>query len=133
MIVCGDDGLARRLATELHVLYGENVVLVVPPAGTAEHPRTRFGARRAAGPRVIEAREPHDGTLIEAGLDDAAALALTYEDDEVNIRAALAARRANPRLRLVIRAYNRKLGEQLSALLDQAGAGGEGGELLAEL
>ncbi|WP_030902188.1 NAD-binding protein [Streptomyces sp. NRRL F-5126] len=127
MIVCGDDGLARRLATELHELYGESVVLVAPPAGTPEHPRSRFGTRRAQGPRVIEAREPHDGTLIEAGIDDAVALALTYEDDEVNIRAALAARRANPRLRLVIRAYNRKLGEQLSALLDQAGSGPDGG------
>ncbi|WP_329460490.1 potassium channel family protein [Streptomyces sp. NBC_01497] len=123
MIVCGDDGLARRLASELHELYGERVVLVMPPAATAVRPRARFGARRASGLRVVEAPELRDETLTEAGIADAAALALAYEDDEINIRAALAARRANPGLRLVIRLYNRRLGEQLADLLDQAGAG----------
>lgn len=42
-----------------------------------------------------------------------------YEDD-TNVRAALVARRLNPRLRLVIRLYNRKLGQHLEELLDQA-------------
>ncbi|MGQ4510829.1 NAD-binding protein [Streptomyces sp. DW26H14] len=125
MIVCGDDGLARRLATELHELYGESVVLVMPPAGTAERPRARFGARRPTGLRVIEASELRDETLADAGIADATALALAYGDDETNIRAALAARRANPGLRLVIRLYNRRLGAQLADLLDQAGAGAD--------
>ncbi|MCA1223275.1 NAD-binding protein [Streptomyces sp. 8L] len=125
MIVCGDDGLARRLATELHELYGESVVLVMPPAGTAERPRARFGARRPTGLRVIEATELRDETLADAGIADATALALAYGDDETNIRAALAARRANPGLRLVIRLYNRRLGAQLADLLDQAGAGAD--------
>src|SRR5262249_11798825 len=31
MVVCGDDGLAHRLAAELRVVYGEQVTLVVPP------------------------------------------------------------------------------------------------------
>lgn len=53
---------------------------------------------------------------------DAAALALVHGDDETNIRAALAARRLNPQLRLVIRLYNRKLGQHLEHLLDQAAA-----------
>jgi hypothetical protein len=48
-----------------------------------------------------------------------------YKDDETNIRAALAARRLNPRLRLVIRLYNRKLGERLAQLLDQATPGAD--------
>lgn len=47
-------------------------------------------------------------------------LALVYEADDTNIRAALVARRLNPRLRLVIRLYNRKLGQHLEELLDQA-------------
>ncbi|MET9872360.1 potassium transporter TrkA, partial [Streptomyces sp. NPDC006386] len=33
MIVCGDDGLAHRLAAELRGVYGEQVRLVVPPSG----------------------------------------------------------------------------------------------------
>ncbi|MFE3475282.1 NAD-binding protein [Streptomyces bacillaris] len=72
--------------------------------------------------RIMEAPEPSDDVLEEAGVDRAAALALVYEDDERNIRAALTARRLNPRLRLVIRLYNRKLGLHLEELLDQAAA-----------
>ncbi len=55
-------------------------------------------------------------------MERAAALALVHDDDETNIRAALTARRLNPRLRLVIRLYNRKLGLHLEELLDQAAA-----------
>ncbi|MFJ4855625.1 MULTISPECIES: NAD-binding protein [unclassified Streptomyces] len=72
--------------------------------------------------RILQAHEPSDEALEEAGVDTAAALALVYEDDERNIRAALTARRLNPRVRLVIRLYNRKLGQHLEALLDQAAA-----------
>ncbi|MCC8480775.1 NAD-binding protein [Streptomyces globisporus] len=72
--------------------------------------------------RIMEAPEPSDDALEEAGIDRAAALALVYDDDERNIRAALTARRLNPRLRLVIRLYNRKLGQHLEELLDQAAA-----------
>ncbi|MFI1930864.1 NAD-binding protein [Streptomyces sp. NPDC020330] len=72
--------------------------------------------------RIMEAPEPSDDVLEEAGVDRAAALALVYDDDERNIRAALTARRLNPRLRLVIRLYNRKLGLHLEELLDQAAA-----------
>ncbi|MEY7981629.1 potassium transporter TrkA, partial [Streptomyces pilosus] len=31
MVVCGDDGLAHRLAAELRGVYREQVTLVVPP------------------------------------------------------------------------------------------------------
>ncbi|MET8125595.1 NAD-binding protein [Streptomyces sp. NPDC005065] len=72
--------------------------------------------------RILEAAEPSDEAFEEAGVDTAAALALVYDDDERNIRAALTARRLNPRVRLVIRLYNRKLGQYLETLLDQAAA-----------
>ncbi|MFI2240191.1 NAD-binding protein [Streptomyces chrestomyceticus] len=74
--------------------------------------------------RVLEAPEADDDTLAEAGIGAAEALALVYDDDETNIHAALRARRLNPRLRLVIRLYNRKLGQYLEQLLDQAAAVG---------
>ncbi len=60
--------------------------------------------------------------LADAGVERAAALALVYDDDETNIRAALTARRINPRLRLVLRLYNRRLGQHIEELLDQAAA-----------
>ncbi|MEO3974849.1 NAD-binding protein [Streptomyces sp. CAU 1734] len=141
MVVCGDDGLAHRLADELCEIYQEQVTLVVPearqpqPAGdrrtgrrlgflgrnTAAGNRPPGGGPPSAGAlRVIEAAEPAGEVLTGAGVPGAAALALVYEDDEVNVRAALTARRLNPRLRLVIRLYNRKLGQHLEELLDQA-------------
>ncbi|GFN05249.1 hypothetical protein Smic_38050 [Streptomyces microflavus] len=151
MIVCGDDALARRLAVELRFVYGERVTLLLPPGRDANSPETPltqrgraaalFGRMSAAmnrtaaagnggndtnagveAVRIMEAPEPSDDVLEEAGVDRAAALALVYDDDERNIRAALTARRLNPRLRLVIRLYNRKLGQHLEELLDQAAA-----------
>lgn len=77
--------------------------------------------------RVVESAEADDRALVDAGVERAAALALVHEDDETNIRAALTARRLNPRLRLVIRLYNRKLGQHLETLLDQAAAVAEPG------
>ncbi|AOR33023.1 potassium transporter TrkA [Streptomyces fodineus] len=81
--------------------------------------------------RVLEAVEITEAVLAEAGVERAAALALVFDDDETNIRAALTARRLNPRLRLVLRLYNRRLGQHIEELLDQAAAlaagDGEGG------
>ncbi|MDX3507704.1 NAD-binding protein [Streptomyces caniscabiei] len=142
MIVCGDDGLAHRLSDELRDVYREQVTLVAPArsgvaAGTSPTGRDRatalFGRvssvmTRAAGTapdatgdgHVLEASELTDEVLAAAGVARATAVALVHEDDEVNIRAALIARRLNPQVRLVIRLYNRKLGQQLEELLDQA-------------
>ncbi|MEU0965835.1 NAD-binding protein [Streptomyces sp. NPDC005917] len=155
MVVCGDDGLAHRLAAELRMVYGEQVTLVVPPNERIARPPVVGRARAAsaalldrvvsaavgrangnggnggAGPvtgegprgeRVLEAVEATEAVLAEAGVERAAALALVYDDDETNIRAALTARRLNPRLRLVLRLYNRRLGQHIEELLDQAAA-----------
>lgn len=168
MVVCGDDGLAHRLAAELRGVYGEQVTLVVP-ASERSVPAPVVGRARAAsalldrvvtaavglagngggggasggggtaaggtggggggaggeppgGIRLMEAAEPTETALAEAGVERADALALVYDDDETNIRAALTARRLNPRLRLVLRLYNRRLGQHIEELLDQAAA-----------
>ncbi|MEU5252788.1 NAD-binding protein [Streptomyces longwoodensis] len=157
MVVCGDDGLAHRLAAELRGVYGEQVTLVVPASERTVRPPVVGRARAvsaalldrvvsaavnraggaangaggpdasavgepAAGQGTLEAAEPSEAVLAEAGVERAAALALVYEDDETNIRAALTARRLNPRLRLVVRLYNRRLGQHIEELLDQAAA-----------
>ncbi|MFE6525953.1 NAD-binding protein [Streptomyces sp. NPDC057794] len=151
MIVCGDDGLAHRLAAELRGVYGEQVTLVVPPSGrrvrqpvvgraraasaalldrfvSATAGRTGAGTGTSgaepasAAEQVVEAAEITEAVLGAVGVDRAAALALVYDDDETNIRAALTARRLNPRLRLVLRLYNRRLGQHIEELLDQAAA-----------
>ncbi|MFJ8826625.1 NAD-binding protein [Streptomyces sp. NPDC102467] len=147
MIVCGDDALAERLGAELRDLYRAQVTIVVPPMRVAAEPQVGNGGRvRAAAllsrvqaamnraapsptaslagqaPRVMEAALLDEEVLTEAGVAEADALALVHDDDETNIRAALAARRLNPRLRLVIRLYDRRLGQHLAQLLDQAAA-----------
>ncbi|MFJ9821598.1 NAD-binding protein [Streptomyces sp. NPDC101151] len=159
MVVCGDDGLAHRLAAELRGVHGEQVTLVVPPNertarppvvgraraasaalldrvvnaavglgggnggnGTAAHGGTGGTAHRPDGERVLEAADLTEAVLAEAGVERAAALALVHDDDETNIRAALTARRLNPRLRLVLRLYNRRLGQHIEELLDQTAA-----------
>ncbi|MFD7626737.1 potassium channel family protein [Streptomyces sp. NPDC059851] len=150
MLVCGDDGLAHRVAAELLDVYGEPVTLIVPTAREAEralgHGRIRihtggpglgllarvplarqWDAASAERPparelRIVEAAEPDEAVLAAAGVGGAPALSLVYEDDDRNVQAALVARRLNPRLRLVIRLYNRKLGLHLAELLDQAAA-----------
>lgn len=123
MVVCGDDALAVRLAGELHDIYRQPVTLLVPDADT-------IGPEPPPTTRIVEADTPDAAALREAGAAQAEALALVYEDDATNIRAALTARRINPRVRLVIRLYNRKLGGYLAELLDQAAvvAGGSAGE-----
>ncbi|MEV6835818.1 NAD-binding protein [Streptomyces sp. NPDC051133] len=151
MVVCGDDGLAYRLAAELRGVHGEQVTLVVPPnertarppvvgraraasalldrvvsatvgRSGAPAPPTAAGTGAGSGERVLEATELTEAVLAEAGVERAAALALVHDDDETNIRAALTARRLNPRLRLVLRLYNRRLGQHIEELLDQAAA-----------
>ncbi|MFI6659905.1 NAD-binding protein [Streptomyces sp. NPDC050523] len=146
MVVCGDDGLAHRLAAELRGVYGEQVTLVVPPSERGVRTPVVGRARattaalldrvvnatvnRASGAtaepvgtaQLMAAAEPTEEALGAAGVERAAALALVYDDDETNIRAALTARRLNPRLRLVLRLYNRRLGQHIEELLDQAAA-----------
>ncbi|NXY93272.1 NAD-binding protein [Streptomyces sp. BR123] len=153
MLVCGDDGLAHRVAAELLDVYGEPVTLVVPAAREAERvlghthgyghgqgPGAGIGLFARVPParpwdavpaaerpavrelRIVEAAEPDEAVLAAAGVGGAPALSLLYEDDDRNVQAALVARRLNPRLRLVIRLYNRKLGLHLAELLDQAAA-----------
>ncbi|WP_063734641.1 NAD-binding protein [Streptomyces sp. RTd22] len=161
MIVCGDDALAHRLAAELHGVYRARVTVVIPGGGSLAESTgqrlaggpaaTLFGRFTAAvgrvplprqpvaddepdaSVRVVEAHALDDGVLTEAGVEHATALALVHDDDETNIHAALRARRLNPRLRLVIRLYNRKLGQHLEELLDQAARVADPGMDPAEL
>ncbi|MFD7976343.1 NAD-binding protein [Streptomyces sp. NPDC059071] len=127
MVVCGDDGLAHRLADELRDVYRQRVVLIVTeeraeerPAGQVTAPADTTSGGMVVPVQVMTAPAPTREALLRACVDRATALALLYEDDETNLRAALAARRLSPGLRLVVRMYNRKLGQHLEELLDEA-------------
>lgn len=111
-------------------LFGRMSAAMTRAAGTPTAPVAPGDTPPPDLERVVEARELDEDVLLDAGVGHAAALALVHDDDETNIRAALAARRLNPRLRLVIRLYNRKLGRHLAELLDQAAALGTTGTAL---
>ncbi|MFC0597889.1 potassium channel family protein [Streptomyces palmae] len=114
-------GSSSRAGVRAAALFGRLTAAVgrVPmPAPAADMDRPASGA----AVRVLQPAGVDDEVLAAAGVAQAAALALVFDDDETNIHLAMRARRLNPRLRLVIRMYNRKLGQHLEELLDQAAA-----------
>jgi Trk K+ transport system NAD-binding subunit len=94
-------------------MLGEPVVAVVP---AAEPDIARLLAERDV--EVIIGSPTDTTTLLEAGVGNARALALVSEDDEGNLHAALAATELNPKLRLVVRMFNVRLGQRIDGLFD---------------
>jgi Trk K+ transport system NAD-binding subunit len=112
MIVCGDDPLAHRLVEELVRRYPVDVTVLL------RSKRLNHGPRIAelTGVRVIEAPQLDAAALTTAGVADADAVAIVYQDDVGNIHAALRAQELNPRVRLVIRMFNMRLGHGVRAM-----------------
>lgn len=121
MIVCGGNALARRLARELALVYRQRVTVILPSERGGEQATGIEALARdpRMSVRLVHAEVPDDRALREAGVEEAAALALTSGDDQLNIHVALRARRLNPEVRLVIRMFNRRLGRHLEELLDR--------------
>ncbi|MFI0712347.1 NAD-binding protein [Streptomyces inhibens] len=121
MVICGDDGLAHRLAVTLDAVCGEAVTVVLPSRREGHAPEIAALHRDPHSPiELLVAARPDEQTLRAAGVERAAALALTYRDDQVNMTAALLARSLNPSIRLVIRMFHRERGRHLERLLDRA-------------
>ena len=110
LIVCGDTPLAYRIARELTGRYGETVVVVLADR-TKNH-----GPRLAALHRVtvVEHARLSGDAFTDAGVATARAAALVGWDDLENFHAALRAQELNPELRLVVSAFNRRLGDHIS-------------------
>ena len=141
MVVCGDNALAQRVCKELATVYRQHVTVVLPSLRGGNHGPQIAGLVGASELSVeaVEARVPDDAALIQAGIERASALAITSGDDQLNIYIALRARRINPQVRLVIRMFNRNLGQYLADLLDRAArlsraraAGGAVGSAVAD-
>ena len=109
-IVCGDGPLAHRIAHELTSRYGEEVVVILPDRSKNHGPQVSA----LSGVAVLERAELTDETLTEAGVTSARALALVREDDLGNLHAGLRAQELNPGLRLVVAAFNSRLGDNIS-------------------
>jgi Trk K+ transport system NAD-binding subunit len=108
-IVCGDGSLAYRIASELTSRYDEAVVVVLPD------PARNYGPQitALAGVAVLSHAALTSDAFIEAGIATAQGLALVGSDDLVNFHAALRADELNPGLRIVVAAFNRRLGQHI--------------------
>ncbi|MEU7865171.1 NAD-binding protein [Dactylosporangium sp. NPDC049140] len=114
VVVCGDDPLAHRLVAELVQQYGVHVTVILPSAKRRHGPDiVRLLAEHGPGGRVIEAERPDTEAFERADLAGADALALVKQDDIGNLDAALQAQELNPRIRLVIRMFNLRLGHSV--------------------
>jgi len=108
-IVCGDGSLAYRIASELTSRYDEGVVVVLPD------PAKNYGPQitALAGVTVLSHAALTSDAFVEAGIATARGLALVGSDDLVNFHAALRADELNPGLRIVVAAFNRRLGQHI--------------------
>jgi Trk K+ transport system NAD-binding subunit len=109
-IVCGDNPLAYRIARELTDRYGQYVVVLL-----ADKLRNH-GPQIATLPGVVvrEHAELTSEALADAGVATARAMALVGPDDLANFHGALRAQELSPELRLVVAAYNRRLGDHIA-------------------
>jgi Trk K+ transport system NAD-binding subunit len=109
-VVCGDNPLAYRIARELTRRYGEDVVVVLADKAKNHGPRIAS----LPGVTVREHSALSAEAFTDAGIASARAMALVSSDDLANFHAALRAQELNPDLRLVVAAYNRRLGDHIS-------------------
>lgn len=109
-VVCGDNPLAYRIARELTRRYGEDVVVVLADKAKNHGPRIAS----LPGVTVREHSSLTAEAFTDAGIVSARAMALVSPDDLDNFHAALRAQDLNPDLRLVVAAYNRRLGEHIT-------------------
>lgn len=105
LIVCGDDPLTYRLASELVTQHGRQVTVVLPDRRRNHGPQI---SRLAV--RVIEAEHLDADAFRRARVATADAVAVIRQDDVGNIHVALQAQELNPRVRLVLRMFNLSLG-----------------------
>lgn len=113
LIVCGDDPLAHRLIEELVARYPVEVTAVLPSVKRHHGPQI---AALVGKDRIVQSDRLDEDTLRSAGIATADAIAFIKQDDVGNIHAALLAQELNPKIRMVVRMFNTKLGRGIKRL-----------------
>jgi voltage-gated potassium channel Kch len=107
VIIVGGDALALSAAREIVQLRGHRVVVLWPDDA-------EFGAAvEAVGAVFVAGRPERSDGLAAAGVEDAVSILTLSRDDQLNLHAALRARDANPRIRIVLRQFNRALAAKI--------------------
>jgi len=106
-LVVGDDALAISTAAEICRLP-EHRVTVLGPGGE------EFAASAmAVGASFVAGRADSSDSLDRAGVGSATTIIAVSRDDQLNLHAALLARDVNPRIRIVLRQFNRTLAHKI--------------------
>jgi Trk K+ transport system NAD-binding subunit len=104
----GGDELALRVTEELCATQGHRVALMWHHDPELANRVERFGAEFLGFP-------PNEfDTLRAAGVPEAASIMALSEDDRLNLQVALKARNLNPKIRVVLRQFNRQLGRKIA-------------------
>src|ERR1041384_2997777 len=107
MIIVGGDALALSTARELSLLQGRRIVVLWP--ADLEFAR----AVEAVGAQFVAGRPDSRAGLEMAGVAEAVTILALSHNDQLNLQAALRARDANPRIRIVLRQFNRTLAAKI--------------------
>src|SRR5258708_28993479 len=107
MIIVGGDALALSTARELCQLRGRRIVVLWPANAEFD------GAVERVGTDSVGGRPASRDGLETAGVAEAVTILALSRDDQLNLQAALRARDANPRIRIVLRQFNRTLAAKI--------------------
>ncbi|WP_327682519.1 NAD-binding protein [Kitasatospora sp. NBC_00458] len=113
-IVCGGNALAHRLTLELVEHYEVPVVVLVPDRTRDHAPQIEQLDGVAV---VVEYSSVTEEALRAVRVETARGIALVEGSDQENIHAALSAQGHNPDIRIVLRMFNQRLGENIERLL----------------
>lgn len=106
-LVFGDDALALSVAADIIRLRGHRVTVLGPGNDAFAKSVAAIGAELVSG-------LPHQGDSLErAGVGAASTIIAVSRDDQLNLHTALLARDANPRIRIVLRQFNRTLAHKI--------------------
>jgi voltage-gated potassium channel Kch len=107
ILVVGGDALAVRVCEELCSTQGHRVALVWPHNHELAKQLERIKCEYLpVSPNDVEA-------LRQVGVPEATSLMALDEDDRVNLQVALKARDINPKIRIVLRQFNRTLARKI--------------------
>lgn len=101
MIIVGAGALALSTAQELCLIPGQRIVVLWPADDEFASEVEAVGARFVAG------RPDSRDALAAAGVAEAITILALSTDDQLNLQSVLRARDANPRIRIVLRQFNR--------------------------
>ncbi|HEX5320214.1 MAG TPA: NAD-binding protein [Stellaceae bacterium] len=107
VLIVGGDALALNTAREICQLHGHAVTVL----WREDHEFAR--SVEAIGARFVAGAPGRYGSLDRAGVREAVTILALSADDQLNLRASLRARDANPRIRIVLRQFNRTLARKI--------------------